>query len=203
MAVPGTAPRIVDRFRRRRHEAIAEVDDDAATFTDLLPSPDGRPEAAYARRVLLEELEAALDELPPEQRVVFIAHELEGRQLNELAAATGVRLNTLLARKRYAVLHLRRRLQPMTHCPNPEEMTMRGRWLLRGLKIASIVAVLIAAVGAAVMLLWNALLPSLFGWSAITFWQAVGLLVLSRILIGGLRGGWGHGGYWRARMAAR
>jgi hypothetical protein len=91
----------------------------------------------------------------------------------------------------------------MTSLPNPEEMTMRGRWLLRGLKIASIVVVAIAAVGAAVMLLWNALLPSLFGWSAITFWQAVGLLVLSRILIGGLRGGWGHGGYWRARMAAR
>jgi RNA polymerase sigma factor (sigma-70 family) len=103
--------RIVDRFRHRRHEAVAEVDDDAATLTDLLPSPGGGPEAAYARRVLLEELEAALDELPPEQRLVFIAHELEGRSFNELAAATGVRLNTLLARKRYAVLHLRRRLQ--------------------------------------------------------------------------------------------
>jgi hypothetical protein len=80
---------------------------------------------------------------------------------------------------------------------------MRGRWLLRGVKILALVAVAVAAVGAAVMLLWNALLPGLFGWATITFWQAIGLLVLSRILIGGLRGRWGYGGHWRARMAAR
>jgi len=80
---------------------------------------------------------------------------------------------------------------------------MKGRWLLRGLKILLLVAAGIALVGAVVMLLWNALLPGLFGWPAITFWQALGLLVLTRILIGGLRGRWGGGDHWRARMAAR
>jgi DNA-directed RNA polymerase specialized sigma24 family protein len=78
---------------------------------DLLPSPDAGPEAAYARRVLLEELEAALDELPEEQRDVLIAHEIEGRSFTELAAETGLSINTLLGRKRYAVLRLRRRLE--------------------------------------------------------------------------------------------
>jgi len=76
-----------------------------------LPSPDAGPEAAYARRVLLQELNAALDELPEEQRDVFIAHQIEGRSFKELAGETGVGLNTLLSRKRYAVLYLRRRLQ--------------------------------------------------------------------------------------------
>jgi RNA polymerase sigma factor (sigma-70 family) len=74
-------------------------------------SPDAGPEAAYARNVLLEELEDALEELPEEQREVFIAHELEGRSFKELDAETGLSVNTLLSRKRYAVLHLRRRLQ--------------------------------------------------------------------------------------------
>ena len=78
---------------------------------DLLPSPDGGPEAAYARGVLLDEMDAALDELPREQREVFVAHELQGRSFKELAAESGVPLNTLLTRKHYAVLHLRRRLQ--------------------------------------------------------------------------------------------
>jgi RNA polymerase sigma factor (sigma-70 family) len=103
--------RIIDRFRKRQHEPVPLPEAERAAIDDLLPSPDGGPEAAYARRVLLDELDAALDELPPEQRAVFVAHELEGRTFNELAAATGVGLNTLLARKRYAVLHLRRRLQ--------------------------------------------------------------------------------------------
>ena len=76
-----------------------------------MPSPDGGPEAAYARRVLLEELLAALEELPKEQRDVFIAHELDGRSFKELAVEKSVTVNTLLARKRYAVLHLRARLQ--------------------------------------------------------------------------------------------
>jgi RNA polymerase sigma factor (sigma-70 family) len=97
--------RITDLFRRKKAEPLDD------TFEDLLPAPGGGPEAAYARRVLLEELDAALDELPAEQRDVFVAHELEGRSFNELVASTGVGLNTLLARKRYAVLHLRRRLQ--------------------------------------------------------------------------------------------
>jgi RNA polymerase sigma factor (sigma-70 family) len=78
---------------------------------DLLPSPDGQPDAAYTRSVLLEELDAALDELPEEQREVFIAHELEGRSFKELASETGLSVNTLLSRKHYAVLHLRKRLQ--------------------------------------------------------------------------------------------
>jgi RNA polymerase sigma factor (sigma-70 family) len=98
--------RIIDRFRKKRPEPA-----DPASLEDLLPSPDAGPEAVYARRVLLEEIEAALEELPDEQRFVFVAHELEGRSFRELAKETGVSLNTLLSRKRYAVLHLRRRLQ--------------------------------------------------------------------------------------------
>ena len=78
---------------------------------DLLPSPDAGPEALYFRNLLLDELELALDELPEEQREVFVAHELEGRSFKELAEETGVSVNTLLSRKRYAVLHLRERLQ--------------------------------------------------------------------------------------------
>jgi RNA polymerase sigma factor (sigma-70 family) len=78
---------------------------------DLLPSPDAGPEAAYARKILISELEEAIEELPGEQREVFIAHEIDGRSFKELSAETGVSINTLLSRKRYAVLHLRRRLQ--------------------------------------------------------------------------------------------
>ena len=78
---------------------------------DLLPSPDAGPDALYARHVLLDELEAAIDELPEEQREVFVAHELEGRSFKEMSAETGVSVNTLLSRKRYAVLHLRERLR--------------------------------------------------------------------------------------------
>jgi RNA polymerase sigma factor (sigma-70 family) len=84
---------------------------DIGSLEDLLPSPDAGPEAAYARGVLLDELGAALEELPEEQRFVFVAHELEGRSFRELASETGVSVNTLLSRKHYAVLHLRRRLQ--------------------------------------------------------------------------------------------
>jgi len=80
-------------------------------WEDLLPSPDAGPEALYARNVLLDELEMAVDELPEEQRQVFVAHELEGRSFREMAAETGVSVNTLLSRKRYAVLHLRERLR--------------------------------------------------------------------------------------------
>jgi RNA polymerase sigma factor (sigma-70 family) len=78
---------------------------------DLLPSPEAGPEALFARSVLMDELDAALDELPEEQREVFVAHEIEGRSFKELAAETGLSVNTLLSRKHYAVLHLRRRLQ--------------------------------------------------------------------------------------------
>ena len=95
--------RIIDLFRARTPETLQ--------LDDLLPSPDAGPEAEYARAVLLESLEQAIDELPADQRDVFIAHELEGRTFKEMAAATGVSLNTLLSRKRYAVLRLRERLR--------------------------------------------------------------------------------------------
>jgi RNA polymerase sigma factor (sigma-70 family) len=108
--------RITDLFRKKRPEsfsdtAVAGEDEDLLQLEDLLPSPDAGPEALYARAVLLDELELAVDELPEEQREVFVAHELEGRSFKEMAAETGVSVNTLLSRKRYAVLHLRERLQ--------------------------------------------------------------------------------------------
>jgi RNA polymerase sigma factor (sigma-70 family) len=108
--------RIVDLFRRRKTDSLSDEvygnDDGAAVpLVELLPSPDEGPEAAYARMVLLEELGEALDELPEEQRAVFVAHELEGLSFRELAEETGVGVNTLLSRKRYAVLHLRERLR--------------------------------------------------------------------------------------------
>jgi RNA polymerase sigma factor (sigma-70 family) len=86
-------------------------DGDFLQLEDLLPSPDAGPEAAYARSVLLDELDHAIDELPEEQREVFVAHEIEGRSFKEIAAETGVSVNTLLSRKHYAVLQLRERLQ--------------------------------------------------------------------------------------------
>jgi RNA polymerase sigma factor (sigma-70 family) len=108
--------RIIDRFRGRKVESLSqpkygEDDDEAVSLEDLLPSPESGPEAAYARSVLLEEIDEALEEMPPEQRSVFIAHEWEGYSFKELSAETGVSVNTLLSRKRYAVLHLRRRLR--------------------------------------------------------------------------------------------
>src|SRR2546423_1443362 len=108
--------RITDLFRKKKPESFSDArvedeDGDALRVEDLLPSPDAGPEALYIRGVLLDELELALEELPDEQREVFVAHELEGRSFKELSAASGVNINTLLARKRYAVLHLRERLQ--------------------------------------------------------------------------------------------
>ncbi len=108
--------RITDLFRKQEPEnfsdmAAADEDGDWMPFEDLLPSPDAGPEALYARNVLLDELELALDELPEEQREVFLAHEFEGRSFKQIADETGVSVNTLLSRKRYAVLHLRERLK--------------------------------------------------------------------------------------------
>ena len=108
--------RITDLFRKKKPEALADqvvfaADGEALTLEDLLPSKDGGPEETYLRAVLMEELEEALDELPEEQREVFVAHEFEGRRFAEIAAETGVSVNTLLSRKHYAVLHLRRRLE--------------------------------------------------------------------------------------------
>ena len=98
--------RIVDFFRARSPDA-----DDVAALEELLPSADAGPDAVYARNVLLDEIALAIDELPKDQRDVFVAHELEGRSFRELSAETGVSINTLLSRKRYAVLRLRQRLK--------------------------------------------------------------------------------------------
>src|SRR2546421_1931600 len=108
--------RITDLWRKKKPEAFSDAavedeDGELLHVEDLLPSPDAGPEALYVRNLLLDELELALDELPDEQREVFVAHELEGRSFKELSAESGVNVNTLLSRKRYAVLHLRERLQ--------------------------------------------------------------------------------------------
>ena len=109
--------RITDLFRRKRPEALASdpvavnEDGESLLLEDLLPSPDEGPEAAYAHSVLLDELDAALDELPEEQRQVFVAHEMEGRSFKELAQTTGLNVNTLVLRKHYAMVQLRERLE--------------------------------------------------------------------------------------------
>jgi RNA polymerase sigma factor (sigma-70 family) len=114
-----TRNRVIDLFRRRGTEARAEppraLADDAepASWEELLPARDGGPDAVYARAVLLAEIDEALAELPEEQREVFLAHEVEGLTFREMAALSGVSINTLLARKRYAVLHLRRQLRAL------------------------------------------------------------------------------------------
>lgn len=120
--------RITDLFRKKKPEALADqrvfvADGETLTLEDLLPSKDGGPEEAYLRAVLLDELEEALEELPEEQREVFVAHEFEGRNLAEIAAETGLSVNTLLSRKHYAVLHLRRRLESIY-----EEFISKRRW---------------------------------------------------------------------------
>jgi RNA polymerase sigma factor (sigma-70 family) len=108
--------RITDLFRKKKPEAFADaaIEDEEGVLLrieDLLPSPDAGPEADYFRKALFAELEVALGELPGEQRAVFVAHEIEGRSFKEMSAETGVNVNTLLARKRYAVLQMRQRLQ--------------------------------------------------------------------------------------------
>jgi RNA polymerase sigma factor (sigma-70 family) len=108
--------RITDLFRKKKPEnfsgaAVADENGELLSIEDLFPSADAGPEAAYLRNEMLEELELALAELPDEQRSVFMAHEIQGRSFKELSRETGVSINTLLSRKRYAVLHLRERLQ--------------------------------------------------------------------------------------------
>ena len=109
--------RITDLFRRRKtvslNEPASADEDSAETLEDLLPAADAGPDALFARGVLLEALDDALDELPVGQREAFMAHEVLGRSFKEMSAETGVSVNTLLARKRYAVLHLRERLKNM------------------------------------------------------------------------------------------
>lgn len=109
--------RIVDMFRRKRpgslNEPIDGEGDQSLTLEDLLPSAEDGPDAAYARRIILEAVEDAIEELPPDQREIFIAHEVMGTSFKDYSAETGIGVNTLLSRKRYAVLHLRRRLQSL------------------------------------------------------------------------------------------
>jgi RNA polymerase sigma factor (sigma-70 family) len=109
--------RIIDLFRKNRPKAVSNdpvrISEDGETLflDDLLPTLEAGPEAAYARAVLAEELDAALAELAEEQRQVFIAHEIEGRSFKELAQKSGLSVNTLVLRKHYAVAHLRERLE--------------------------------------------------------------------------------------------
>jgi RNA polymerase sigma factor (sigma-70 family) len=110
--------RITDLFRRRTpgrfgDAPVRDEEDEPIRFEDLLPSSDAGPEALYARTVLFEELAMAVEELPREQREVFVAHELEGRSFKEMSAATGINVNTLLTRKHHAVLRLRERLRSL------------------------------------------------------------------------------------------
>src|SRR5258708_25725226 len=106
--------RMVDLFRRKKASSLnnpVSAEEGGDTLEDLLPSEDAGPEAAYARNLLLDALDEALEELPKAQREVFIAHEVMGRSFKEISDETGLSVNTLLSRKRYAVLHLRQRLQ--------------------------------------------------------------------------------------------
>jgi RNA polymerase sigma factor (sigma-70 family) len=108
--------RITDLFRKKKPEnfsdaAIEDQEGESLAIEELLISPDAGPEERYLRKLLLDELESAITELPAEQREVFVAHEFEGHSFKDLSAQTGVGVSTLLARKRYAVLHLRKRLQ--------------------------------------------------------------------------------------------
>jgi RNA polymerase sigma factor (sigma-70 family) len=117
--------RITDLFRKKTPETFSDAmreseEGEMLAAEDLLPSPDAGPEAQYLRSVLLTEFERALAELPPEQRDVFVAHEFEGRSFKEISAESGITVNTLLSRKRYAILHLRERLQAI-HDEFPEK----------------------------------------------------------------------------------
>ena len=106
--------RITDLFRKKKPENFSEVagpEGEKLALEELLPSPGAGPEALYLRNELFDALEHAIEQLPKDQREVFIAHELEGRSFKEISAATGVNVNTLLSRKRYAILHLRERLR--------------------------------------------------------------------------------------------
>jgi RNA polymerase sigma factor (sigma-70 family) len=117
--------RIIDRFRKKKPEAITPASgsegEEPLLLEHVLSSPEDGPDGIFARGVLIEELEDALAELPPEQRQVFIANEIEGRTFAEIAAETGTSINTLLSRKRYAVLHLRRRLREIYEEFNQEK----------------------------------------------------------------------------------
>ena len=161
--------RITDLFRKKKPVTFSEaaIESEAQGVTlrleDLLPSPDAGPDAVYVRNVLLAELEDALDELPAEQRDVFVAHELEGRSFKQLSAESGVSVNTLLSRKRYAVLHLRERLQDVRDefWTEMKEHVMRKKWMLDCADWRSCgMAAFIWIGGELVMHLWNWLAPT-------------------------------------------
>jgi RNA polymerase sigma factor (sigma-70 family) len=108
--------RIIDLVRKKEAESFSDLevpkeDEEMLGLEDLLPSADAGPEAQFARKVMLEELELAIEELPLDQQIVFVAHEIEGYSFKEIAEETGENINTLLARKHYAVLALRKRLE--------------------------------------------------------------------------------------------
>ena len=105
--------RIIDRARRKKEEPLPSADDEdgSSWLEENLPDPAAGPDAAYARSVLVSSIQAALETLPPGQRDVFVAHEIEGLSFADMSVQWRVPQNTLLARKRYAVLALRARLQ--------------------------------------------------------------------------------------------
>jgi RNA polymerase sigma factor (sigma-70 family) len=110
--------KITDKYRKKRPDLLQDKvfisdDDDHLYLEDLLRSTEESPDKDFDQALIQQALEEALDELPKEQRDVFIQHELEGISFNEIAEATGVTVNTLLSRKRYAVLHLREKLRSL------------------------------------------------------------------------------------------
>jgi RNA polymerase sigma factor (sigma-70 family) len=104
--------RIVDRFRKQKHEVVLTQDDDkdALWLEAILSIETETPASIFERKMLVEHVIATLNLLPAEQRQVFIAHELDGKSFKQIAAESGVAINTLLARKRYAVTFLQEQL---------------------------------------------------------------------------------------------
>lgn len=199
--------RIIDRFRKKRFVTFGEAvvvgeNGETPRLDELLPSPDAGPEAAYARTLLLAELQNALGELPVGQREAFIAHEIEGRPFSEIATQTGVSVNALILRKHQAVLFFEKaaardprlsggnvRTTKMNENPNDDVREKEMASWLRSrhsrtrkhmrLKFVAIAVLGIPLFGLAVMLLWNWLAPAVFGLHSIGFLQALGILALS------------------------
>ena len=110
--------KIIDRYRKKKPESLEQYlntgeDEESWNLSRLLFDPQDGPENTYTRTRVWDALAEALDELPTEQRDVFVWHELEGKSFKDISEETGVTVNTLLSRKRYAVLHLRKRLESL------------------------------------------------------------------------------------------